>query len=622
MKTLELLRFGEDFELDPRAYQLRRSGHPLKLERIPMEILLLLTEQRGHLVSREQIVQRIWGAGVHLDTDNSINGAIRKIRQILRDDPEQPRFIQTITGRGYRFMAPVREAEQPQADAAQPPPQPRSRTLLVRPVMLSLLVVVAIVVSIVWARSRAPRPGTEKVMVAVLPFDNLTGDPGQEYFSDGLTEEMITQLGSRDPERLGVIARTSVMRYKNSRTPLDQVGRDLGVQYVLEGSVRRDAGTVRVAAQLIAAKDQTHIWARQYDRELTGLLTLQGEIAQEIADEIQSNLRNPKRPTSPQPVHSAGNYEAYDLYLKGQYFFSKRTTPGFEAAIRYYQQAIARDSGYARAYAALANAYVLLAAYTGRPPGRLVAQARTAARKALELDPRSPEAHTAFALIVQNHDWDWRTAEREFRRAIELNPNYATAHHWYAEHLMWRARFEEALEESERARQLDPLSLIIAVDRGAILYFSRQYDRAIEQFGSVLELDPDFPRAHIIGAAYLEKGMVAAALADLESQRPKIADWAYWGTLACIYGRSGQTAKARQAMHEVLQTTRRARINPEVLGWMSACAGDNEQALVWLERAYAERSNGLTALKVNPVYDSLRSDPRFQSLLRRVGLAP
>src|SRR6266581_2349872 len=409
------------------------------------------------------------------------------------------------------------------------------------------------------------------------------------------------------------------MRYKNSRTPLDQVGRDLGVQYVLEGSVRRDAGTVRVAAQLIAAKDQTHIWARQYDRELTGLLTLQGEIAQEIADEIQSNLRNPKRPTSPQPVHSAGKYEAYDLYLKGQYFFSKRTTPGFEAAIRYYQQAIARDSGYARAYAALANAYVLLAAYTGRPPGRLVAQARTAARKALELDPRSPEAHTAFALIVQNHDWDWRTAEREFRRAIELNPNYATAHHWYAEHLMWRGRFDDALQESERARQLDPLSLIIAADYGATLYFSRQYDRAIEQFRTVLQKDPKFSRASMIIYAYIEKAMFAAALADFESMRLNPADPWYWSALAGIYGRSGQTAQARHAIDQLLQASRREPVKPELIAGVFASVGDKEQALAWLERAYAEHS-GLTGLKVTPTLDLLRSDPRFQSLLRRVGL--
>ena len=610
-----LIRFGEDFEFDRRAYQLRRAGHTLKLERIPLEILLLLTEQRGQLVSREQIVERIWGKDHFLDTDNSINGAIRKIRQVLRDDPERPRFIETITGRGYRFVAPVREAE----DIRTPP---RTRTLLARPVTLSLVVGAAIVVAIVWSRSRAPRPVTDRVMVAVLPFQNFTGDAGQEYFSDGLTEEMITQLGNRDPERLGVIARTSVMPYKTSRMQLDQVGRELGVQYVLEGSVRRDANTVRVTAQLIRARDQTHIWARAYDRELKGLLTLQGEIALEIADEIQSHLGNPKPAARSQPARSTQDYEAYDLYLKGHYFFNKRGVPGLEAAIRYFEQATARDQNYARAHAALASAYALLAGYSMRPPAQLPSKARASARRALELDPNSAEAHTALALVVQNHDWDWRTAEREFRRAIALNPNYATAHHWYAEHLMWRGRFDEALEESARARQLDPLSLIIAVDDGAILYFARRYDRAIERFRSVLELDPDFPRVHIIGAAYLEKGMVAAALADLESQRPKITAAHYWSALACIYGRSRQTAKAREALRTVVQSSQRDPVDAAVLGATCACVGEKEQALAWLERAYAEHSNGLTSLKVSPAFDSLRNDPRFQSLLRRVGLAP
>src|SRR5207247_3596452 len=307
------IRFGEDFELDLRAYQLRRSGRTLKLERIPMEILLLLTEQRRQLVTREQIVERIWGKGIHLDTDNSINGAIRKIRQVLRDDREQPRFIQTITGRGYRFIAPVLEAEEPRQDATQLRPQPRIRAWLTPTVTLALLFAAAISVWVVWSRSQTVQG---KVMLAVLPFQNLTGDAGQEYFSDGLTEEMIMQLRSRDPEHQGVIARTSVMHYKNSQTRLDQVERELGVQYVLAGSVRRDANAVRVAAQLMQAKDRTPIWARQYDRELKGLLTLQGEIAQEIADEIQSNLGHSRPLASAPPARTAPEYEAYDRYMK------------------------------------------------------------------------------------------------------------------------------------------------------------------------------------------------------------------------------------------------------------------------------------------------------------------
>ena len=510
------IRFGDDFELNPRAYQLRRAGRPLKLERIPMEILLLLAEQRGRLVSREEIAERIWGKDHYLDTDNSINGAVRKIRQVLGDDPERPRFIQTVTGRGYCFIAPVREVEEGSAEALSaapksedptPPPRPHVRRWLAPGLTMLLVLALALAAWVAWSRSRTPRPVAGRVMLAVLPFENLTGDAGLEYLTDGFTEEMITQLGARDPERLGVIARTSVMTYKNAQRPLDQIERELGVQYVLEGSVRRDANQVRVTAQLIHVKDQTHLWARQYDRELKGLLALQGEIAQQIAQEILSRIGSPEGAASARAVRSTVDYEAYDLYLKGQYFLARRRGPDLERAIGYFRQATTKDPTYARAYAILAHAYALLPGYSARPlqeANELVEAARGAALKALRLDESLPEAHTAIALIVQLQDWDWRTAEREFRRAIELNPNYATAHHWYAEHLMWRGRFDEALRESDLARELDPLSLIIATDHGAILLAARQYDRAIEQLRSVVELVPDFPRAHIIQGVYVE----------------------------------------------------------------------------------------------------------------------
>jgi len=602
----------------------------LKLERIPLEILLLLIERRGQVITREQIAERVWGKGVFLDTDNSINSAVRKIRQVLKDDAEQPRFIQTITGQGYRFIAPVAEAgprlvaTDIDAPRAAVPPALPARRQRPRPIGLILaggLLVLLIATGAGWIRSRSgsSQLANRRLMLAVLPFQNLTGDPTQEYFSDGLTEEMITQLGNLDPQHLGVIARTSVMHYKNSQTRLDQVGRELGVQYVIEGSMRRDSNSVRVSAQLIRTQDQTHVWARQYDRELKGLLSLQGEIAQEIADEIQLTLGDHKATAA--PTLSPSQYEAYDLCLKGQYFFDKRTVPGLEAAIDYFRQAAAKDPNNARAYAGLADSYALMAGYSSRPQSEFMSKARTAALKALEIDDRLPEAHTALALIVQNNDWDWQTAEKEFRRAMELNPNYATAHHWYAEHLMWRGRFDEALQESERARRLDPLSLIIAADNGAILFFSRQNDRAIDKWRSVLEMDPDFPRAHLIQHAFVEKGMFAEARADLEKERPKMAAPWYWCNLAYIYGRSGQTAKARYALHELLQDSQHKPVDARIITWAYAGLGDKDQALAWLEKAYAQHSNELTGLKVDPGYDNLRSDPRFQTLLRRVGLA-
>jgi TolB-like protein/DNA-binding winged helix-turn-helix (wHTH) protein/Tfp pilus assembly protein PilF len=637
VKIQGTVRFGQDFELDFQSYKLRRDGRVLKLERIPMDILLFLVEQRGQIVSREQIAERTWGKDVFLDIDNSINGAIRKIRQVLRDDPEQPHFIQTITGQGYRFIATVAEADPiptqalesvsaqtatakeagaSTASQSQPKPAAKQKTWFVYAALAAALT--AFVGG--WVLSaRSPRSFSGKMTLAVLPFQNLTGDASQEYFSDGLTEEMITQLGNLDPQRLAVIARTSVMHYKGTQTPLDQIGRELGVQYVIEGSVRRDGKNVRVTAQLIQTKDQTHMWARQYDRELTGLLSLQEEIAEEIADEMQVTLGEHKSASARFAV-SAVNYESYDLYLKGQYFFNKRTAADFQEAIGYFQQAIAKDPNSARAYAGLADSYTLMGAYSGRPLNEFMPKARAAALRALQIDDKLPEAHTALALIVQNYDWDWQTADKEFRRAIELNPNYATAHHWYAEHLMWLGRFDEALQESERARQLDPLSLIIAADNGAILYFSRQYDRAIEKWRSVLEMDPDFQRAHLIRGAYLEKGMYAEALADVERMRRlcPVPDYLAWRTI--IHGRSGQIAQAQHVLRELLQWNKGHSVDPINVAWAYLGIGDKDQAFIWFEKAYAQHSTELASLKVAPACDPLRSDPRFQELLRRLRL--
>ena len=628
------IKVAEGFELDTAAYELRRSGHVVKLERLPMEILLFLIEQRGQVVTREEIADRIWGKNVHVDTDNSINGAIRKIRRVLRDDPDSPRFIRTIMGRGYRFIAAVdTSAPEPSPDPLLPaisdepesiPLAEASESGLRRwSVLLAAAVFLIAVAAAGFLRfSPRVRPASGRLMLAVLPFENLTGDAAQDYFSDGMTEEMISQLGNLDAAHLGVIARTSVMHYKHSPEPLDQIGRELGVQYVLEGSIRRDSDKVRITAQLIQLSDQTHLWARQYDRDLSHLLALQGEIAHEVSEEIQIALwdRKPVTPLSP-PALFPQNYEAYDLYLKGQYFWNKRTIEGFERAIDYYQQAIAKDPNYARAYAGLADSYALIASYSAASPSEYMPKARAAALRALELDKDLPEAHTALALIVQNYDYDWQTAGREFQRAIELNPNYATAHHWYAEHLMWRGRFDEALRESERARQLDPLSLIIATDNGAILLYSRQYDRALEKLHAVHELDPSFPRVDgLTVRAYEEKGTFPDALAELEKSRPLYNSWAC-AELAYIYGRTGQPAQAAVALARMEEFNRGQPVDPVVFVEPYIGMDRKDEAFLWLNKAYAQHSNALTALKVDPLYDPLRSDPRFQDLLRRVGLS-
>ena len=641
-KLNESIRFA-DFELDPHTYGLSRQKRALKLERIPTEILIFLIEHKGELVSREQIVERVWGKDVFLDTDNSINGAIRKIRQALRDDAERPRFIQTFSGRGYRFIADLQSdppADTPAASQERSslpamenagglitptlagdkvPSRSGSGARMVAAVLSGVVVLALIAGWIAFSRSRSVQAPTLRVMLAVMPFENLTGDATQEYFSDGLTEEMITQLGSLDPDHLGVIGRTSVMHYKVTRVPIDQIGRELGVQYVLEGSVRKDAHNVRFVAQLIKTADQTHVWGRQYDRELTGLLSLQGEIAREITDEIQFTLGDHKQAKG-RAIPAPQNYEAYDLYLRGQFFLNKRTPADLEKAISLFQQAIDKDPKYARAYAGIAASYAVLPGYSASPQGEFIAKGRAAALKALQLDEGSPEAHTALALIVQSYDWDWQTAEREFRRAIELNPNYATAHHWYAEHLTWRGRFDEALQESERARQLDPLSLIIAADNGAIFFFSRQYDRAIEKWRSVQAMDPNFLRAHLIVAAYTQKGMYTEALAENKRMRAKIEPQSFWSWQAYIYRQQGKLAEARHATEQLLSLNNTHSVDPFLVAWAYLGSGDKQLSISWLEKAYAEHSNELVTLKVHPVFDFIREDPHFKDLCRRVGL--
>ena len=634
-KIQEVLKFGEDFEIDWAAGQLRRSGRNLKVERVPMEVLLFLVQQRGQLVTREQLVEKVWGKDAYFDTDNSINGAIWKIRQILKDDPEQPRFIQTITGKGYRFIAPVSCPDTaPEAVAEAPRPSVREDAATRFPrwgsLGISMLAIVIVVIAgwgvyVRWFDFQVrPLGSGGRIMLAVLPFENLTGDAGQEYFSDGLTEEMISQLGDLDPRHLRVIARTSVMHYKHSQESIPQIGKDLGVQYVIEGSVRRDSERVRITAQLIQVSDQSHLWAREYDRELSHLLELQSEIAREVANEIEFSLsgRRPiKAREAAAPVPDPKSYEAYDLYLKGRYFWNKRTEGGFRQAADYFQQAIDKDPNYGRAYAGLADTFTLMSTWFVGSQNELMPKARTAALRALELDESLAEAHASLALIRENYDYDWPGSEKEFRRAIQLDPQYATAHQWYAELLSWQGRFEEAFAESERARQLDPLSLIIASDYGWILYDSRQFDNAVKQARLVLELDPNFDHARaLIIPCYFQLGRSDEAV-DLIN-RWAGRDQGQW-TLAwkvAVYSRSGHAEEARRAVAKLEQISRpRADRTPTLLlGYLNA--GEKDQAIELLQRAYSEHSNVVVQIKVNPMFDPIRNDPRFKDLLRRVGL--
>jgi TolB-like protein/DNA-binding winged helix-turn-helix (wHTH) protein/Tfp pilus assembly protein PilF len=638
-------QFGP-YELRTRTRELYKQGTKLKLRPQPFRVLQLLLERAGDVVTRDELKGSLWPAETFVDFEQGLNTSIKTLRAILSDSASAPQYIETLWKHGYRVMVPVEVSEVTAQHRGEKTVTP-SLTIVAadgrgvsgsefKPPRASIwswpaagIAAAVLVVALGgggylrWSHS-VPRSQAVKgrLMLAVLPFENLTGDSGQDYFSDGLTEEMIAQLGRIEPERLGVIARTSVMHYKHTSEQMDQIGRELGVQYVLEGSVRRDATHVRVTAQLIQTKDQTHLLSRQYDREQSSLLSLQGEIAQEISDEIELTLgeRKPGESSIQAASLAPKSYEAYDLYLKGRFFWNKRTAQGMRQAIDYFQQAVAKDPGYARAYSGLADSLALMSAYDVEPPMELVPRARAAALKALSLDEKSAEAHASLALIAQNDDWDWQSSEKEFRRAIELDPSYATGHHWYAEHLAFLGRFDEATQEMQRARELDPLSLIIQTDSAAIAYFARQYDRAIEQFRGVLEMEPNFPRAHMIVSAYVEKGQFAEAFADLEIWRRSTPDgfWT-WSTESYTYGRAGRPMEARRALVKLQSLTNEGLLDPFLFAGPYIGLGDRDQALAWLDKAASFHSPGLTALKVDPMFDSLRGDPRFEKLLDRLG---
>jgi len=594
------------------------------------------------VVSREEIRQRLWPADTFVDFEHSVNTSVKTLRQALGDSAEEPQYVETLPKLGYRFIGkvepdsspeivPAAEAVSSEAQPVRPPIATRTASSRFPRRWFALagalaVVIGALAIGLNLFRSRAASQPAGRAMFAVLPFENLTGDPSQEYFSDGLTEEMISQLGRTDPQTLGVIARTSVMHYKHSPEPLHQIGSELGVQYLLEGSVRRDANRVRITAKLIQVKDETPLWAREYDRDVSSLLGLQSEIAQEIADEIQVTLgRKARAPSIPaaQNVLTPAVYESHDLYLKGLYSWNKRTVDGFRQAADYFQQAVAKDATNARAYAGLADSYALITSYGFVPPGESMEKARVAALRALELDEKLPEAHTSLAFVVESYDWDWQAAEREYQRAIQLDPSYATAHQWYAECLTFQGRFDEALAESARARQLDPLSLIISADHAAILYFSRQFPSAIEEFQSILSMEPGYARANLVIYAYTESGRFSDAMAHVNTQKQLGGMWTQ-SAQAYVYGRSGDQTRAREILRNLERLdagNHRFPIFSSTIAPAYAGAGEKQKALDWLDRLCEQHYTVSTTLKVDPALDSLRDEPRFQELLRKIHLA-
>jgi TolB-like protein/DNA-binding winged helix-turn-helix (wHTH) protein/Tfp pilus assembly protein PilF len=634
--TSNLYRFGE-YTIDAQKRVLKRGSDLVPLTRKGFDVLLLLVQNAGNIVSKQELMNTVWGD--RFVEEANLTQTIFMIRKALNETAEE-RYILTLQGQGYQFLYPVNDA--PGTDKPSPlssplevseihtPPQPQSWQAWKLPLVGSAALVLILIAAFILWQGHARRPIAEpqgRIMLAVLPFDNFTGDERQEYFSDGLTEEMISQIENLDPAHLGVIARTSIMHYKRSPASIPQIGKELNVQYVIEGSVRRDSERVRISAQLIQVKDQTHLWAREYDRDLGHLLELQDEIAREVANEIEFSLsgRRPINAVRPEAAPPSGtqSYEAYDLYLKGRYFWNKRTGDGFSQAAEYFQKAIDKDPKYGRAYAGLADTFSLMSTWFVGDQNELMPKARTAALRALQLDESLPEAHASLALIKESYEFDWAESEKEFRRAIQLDPQYATAHQWYAEFLSWQGRFPEAFAESEEARRLDPLSPIMATDHAETLYYSRRYEDAVKQCQSVLDFDPNFNHARVLMIRfYLQLGNYDKVLDLVRYEEAHDGSPWEWAWKAAIYGRSGQLEDARRALAKLDEAPTSRLDRNEMFLLAYSATGEKEKVISLLQKAYAERSNIVTQIKVEPMYDLVRDDPRFQTLLTQVGFHP
>ena len=629
------LRFGV-FEVDLRAGELRKHGQRVRLQEQPFQVLVMLLEHPGDVVTREELQKKLWPADTFVNFDHGLNKAINKLRHTLGDSAESPRFVETVARRGYRFLGdvkaaaadPQRRPEPPASHLAsshvfEPPHLPGtaasrlwrpSRTLTISAAALILLAASLMV----WTLRPQRRPSTAIRSLAVLPWESLSNDASQDYFADGMTDELISDLGRIGALR--VISRTSVMAYKHARKPLPEIARELNVDAVVEGTVLRSGNQVRITAQLIDAVADKHLWSEIYEGELKDTLALQAKVARAIAEQIRIEL-SPREQAALKSAHTV-NPDAYVSYLKGRYFWNKRTADGLKVALAYFTQAINEDPSYAQAYSGLADTYALLGdwQYAAMTPKEALPRAKAAATKALELDSDLGEAHNSLAFCLDGFDWTFDSAGTEFRRAIELNPGYATAHHWYAWHLALFRRYDEALAEMKTAASLDPLSLIISADLAELLALAHDYDESIRQSRKTLEMDPNFGLAHNhLGLAYLETHRYAEAVAELRAAvRLSGGSPTSLANLARAYAASGNRGEAEKLLLDLKQRAAPGYSHGSEIAVVYAALGDADHAMEWLAKGYDERFNPGVLLR--PGFDPLRRDPRFLDVLRRIGL--
>ena len=653
-----------DLVLDPKARRLSKGDVRVHLTRKPFQVLLYLVEHHDRLVSRRELLDQFWeGHDVYDETLTKCVGAIRKA---LDDQTERPRFIETHWSEGYRFVCRVEEQLIPlettaikteeaqglkavvdeddnhnalpanQEDLPLPLlPGARStveqsrlsagqKRLSPRVAFVTISVLIALIAGAFYLYRHRARPGGSSSppirSIAVLPLKNLSDDPANEYFSDGLTESLITALSRING--LSVISRSSVFRFKGQAVDPREVGKQLSVAAVLEGSVRKDGESVRVAVRLVSADDGRVLWTGDTrDRALGDLFALQDEIARSLVTGLRVQLSSEGERALAR--HYTDDVEAYQLYLKGRFFWNKRTEEGLRKSIELFEQARARDSGYALAYAGLADAYALLNLYSAAQQRDAFPRAKEAAERALKIDDTLAEAHTTLGYVKEQYEWDWVGAETEYKRSIELNPNYATAHQYYSEYLALLGRTEESVAHIERAHQLDPFSLIINTELSYPYICARNWDEALKYLGKAIEMDPSFHLAvYYAGRCRLQKGEFDEAIS--EGRRAVVLSGGSSVTLGALgyaYAAAGRKGQAREVLRGLTKQSERSYVSPYLIATIHAGLGEKGPALAWLEKAYEEHDYLLVMLRIDPRLDSLRSDPAFASLLRRVGLS-
>jgi TolB-like protein len=569
------IRFAA-FEVDLQTGELFKHSRRIKLQTQSFLILASLLEKPGKVLTREELCRKLWPSGVFVDFEVGLNAAINRLRSVLDDSPEKPRFIETLPRRGYRFIA------------------------------------------------RLERDGPEHVTphigsLAVLPLENLTGDAAQDYFADGMTDALITRLAQIGDLR--VISRTSAMHYKGTNKKLPEIASELNVDAIVEGSFARSGSHVRISAQLVHARTDQHLWAREYEREMTDILVLQGEVAGAIADEIRITLtpRERARLASARTIEP----EAYEDYLRGRFFWNKRTPEGLKKSLEYYQSSLEKDPSYALAHAGLAECYNMMAYWGVLSPQEACPAARSEARAAVVIDECSAEAHTALAWNLFTYEWNWPEAKRELDRAVRLNLGYATARQWSSHYWMYLGKKRESLDCVKHTLELDPLSLVMNSNAAFMYFFARDFDAAVEQARKTIELDPHFAPPYLcLGKALEQKALFPEAIEALDRGRLHSEGAPFMlAALGHAHAASANRSAALASLKDLEELSLQRYVSPYYFAVLSAGLGEAENALTWLEQALEDRSSWLTWLKVDPRFDALREKPRFQALLSKIGLS-